>query len=76
VERVVIDNLKAAVLKASLHDPVLAKPTGASLDTTASDDEGSTYSLRWVLVHMIEETARHCGYLDLLGEATDDAVGM
>ena len=25
--------------------------------------------------HMIEETARHCGHLDLLREATDGAVG-
>jgi uncharacterized damage-inducible protein DinB len=28
-------------------------------------------SLRWILVHMIEETARHCGHLDLLREAID-----
>jgi len=25
-------------------------------------------NLRWILVHMIDETARHCGHLDLLGD--------
>jgi transposase len=37
VRRVVIDNLKAAVLEAALHDPVLGEaPTGASPITVAS----------------------------------------
>ena len=26
-------------------------------------------NLRWILVHMIDETARHVGHLDLLGDA-------
>jgi len=25
-------------------------------------------NLRWILVHMIDETARHAGHLDLLGD--------
>jgi uncharacterized damage-inducible protein DinB len=33
------------------------------------------YSLRWVLVHMIEEYARHNGHADLLRERIDGAVG-
>ena len=32
-------------------------------------------SLRWVLVHMIEETARHAGHADILRERIDGAVG-
>ncbi|WP_214403567.1 DinB family protein [Pseudonocardia lacus] len=32
-------------------------------------------SLRWVLVHMIEEYARHVGHADLLRERIDGAVG-
>jgi uncharacterized damage-inducible protein DinB len=32
-------------------------------------------SLRWVLVHMIEEYARHNGHADLLREAIDGEVG-
>ncbi|MGH8911238.1 MAG: DinB family protein [Acidimicrobiia bacterium] len=33
-------------------------------------------SLRWVLVHMIEEYARHNGHADLLRESIDGAVGQ
>jgi hypothetical protein len=33
------------------------------------------FSLRWILVHMIEEYARHCGHADLLRQAIDGAVG-
>ncbi len=32
-------------------------------------------SLRWVLVHMVEEYARHNGHADLLREAVDGATG-
>jgi len=32
-------------------------------------------SLRWIMVHMIEEYARHNGHADLLREAIDGAVG-
>jgi hypothetical protein len=32
-------------------------------------------SLRWVLVHMIEEYARHCGHADLIAESIDGRVG-
>lgn len=32
-------------------------------------------SLRWLLVHMIEETARHVGHLDLMREQIDGNTG-
>jgi hypothetical protein len=32
-------------------------------------------SMRWVLVHLIEETARHAGHLDILREQIDGATG-
>ncbi len=32
-------------------------------------------SLRWILVHLIEEYARHLGHLDLLREAIDGETG-
>lgn len=31
--------------------------------------------MRWILVHMIEETARHAGHADILRERIDGAVG-
>jgi uncharacterized damage-inducible protein DinB len=33
-------------------------------------------SLRWIYIHMIEETARHAGHADILREQTDGAVGF
>ncbi|WP_369206906.1 DinB family protein [Streptomyces sp. PU-14G] len=35
--------------------------------------EGPT--MRWLLVHMIEETGRHAGHADILREQTDGATG-
>ena len=32
-------------------------------------------SLRWILVHMLEETARHAGHLDLMREQIDGRTG-
>lgn len=32
-------------------------------------------SLRWIYVHMIEETARHVGHADILREQTDGSTG-
>lgn len=35
-----------------------------------------TVSLRWVLIHMVEEYARHNGHADLLRERIDGAIGV
>lgn len=44
----------------------------AHTETGSGDDQ--RYSLRWILVHLIEEYARHAGHLDLLREHLDGAV--
>jgi hypothetical protein len=31
--------------------------------------------MRWALAHMIEETGRHAGHLDILRELADGATG-
>ena len=36
---------------------------------------GPTPSMRWVLVHMIEETGRHAGHADILREQIDGSTG-
>lgn len=36
---------------------------------------GSDVTLRWVLIHLVEETARHTGHLDVIRELIDGAVG-
>ncbi|MGO4103970.1 DinB family protein [Leifsonia sp. YAF41] len=50
---------------------------GVDLDalSVGRDSEGRQWSLRWILLHLIEETARHNGHADLLREAIDGVVG-
>jgi hypothetical protein len=48
---------------------------GAGLDDKAKGKD-MDFNLRYALVHMIEETARHCGHLDLLREVTDGRTGQ
>src|SRR5262245_361697 len=36
---------------------------------------GEHFSMRWILLHMIEETARHAGHADLIRESIDGRVG-
>lgn len=45
-----------------------------SLDTLARNVD-SPRSLRWILIHMIEETARHAGHADLMREMADGQTG-
>ena len=58
-----------------------ASTAGFSMDTLAAADPpwnripGWRPTLRWIVVHLIEEYARHCGHADLLREAADGATG-
>jgi uncharacterized damage-inducible protein DinB len=48
----------------------------ASLEVAGDRDGRGTFSLRWVLVHLIEEYARHNGHADLLRERIDGVTGQ
>lgn len=37
--------------------------------------DGTHFSLRWVMLHLIEETARHAGHADLIRESIDGSIG-
>jgi len=69
---------------ASLHEEIdhaHRVTAGAPLDTLAAGMPptqrilGWRPNLRWILVHMIEEYARHCGHADLLRQRIDGSVG-
>jgi len=49
---------------------------GASLDDLSKEQNRGPRTLRWIMVHMIEETARHAGHADILRELTDGAIGQ
>jgi uncharacterized damage-inducible protein DinB len=67
----------------STIDDVRAVAARHSLDHTGSrrrdkddpDGPADDVSLRWILVHMIEEYARHNGHADLLRERIDGVTG-
>lgn len=47
------------------------------LDTLAAREvHGEPVSLRWIMVHLIEEYARHAGHADLIRESIDGATGQ
>ena len=46
------------------------------LDFVGVDSEGNPVSLRELLVHMVEEYARHNGHADLLRERIDGRIGQ
>ena len=49
---------------------------GAGLDELCRrPDPGPPVSLRWVLMHLLEETARHAGHADILRELIDGSAG-
>ena len=50
----------------------------AGLDDLSKSDrrrDGNAFSMRWILMHMIEEYARHNGHADLIREAIDGSTG-
>ena len=61
------DRSRAAVASAPDLDAL-------SVVASSREDEGH-FSLRWILIHMIEETARHNGHADLIRESIDGLTG-
>jgi len=45
------------------------------LETLGTSGAGEQVSMRWVLIHMVEEVARHAGHMDILRELLDGATG-
>ncbi|MFF7633156.1 DinB family protein [Kitasatospora sp. NPDC008050] len=45
------------------------------LEDLGTSYSGNAVSLRWVLIHMTTETARHAGHVDILRELIDGSAG-
>jgi uncharacterized damage-inducible protein DinB len=54
---------------------VVAQADGLDQLSVGTSRAGNHWDLRWVLIHMLEETARHAGHADLLRESIDGVVG-
>ncbi|QFZ24771.1 DinB family protein [Saccharothrix syringae] len=48
---------------------------GLDLDHEVAFRGGERLSTRWVLIHLIEETGRHAGHLDVVRELLDGVTG-
>jgi hypothetical protein len=46
-----------------------------ALDASGTLPTGERLTLRWVLMHMIDEYARHLGHADIIREAIDGTTG-
>jgi hypothetical protein len=49
---------------------------GRRLDDACARQDLVDENLRWVLLHLIEETARHAGHADIIRETIDGSRGM
>jgi hypothetical protein len=56
-------------------DRVLASPAGLDLQAKVPR-HGKHATVRWILVHMVEEYARHAGHADLIREAIDGRTDL
>jgi hypothetical protein len=48
---------------------------GLDMESVGRSSADGVFSLRWILLHMIEEYARHNGQADLIRESIDGATG-
>jgi len=71
-----VSRFQAAVSRAEEGlDRVLATPEGLGL-LAAKPRHGKHASVRWILVHLIEEYARHAGHADLIRESIDGSTDL
>jgi hypothetical protein len=49
---------------------------GTELDEPCARQDLAPRNLRWVLLHLIEETARHAGHADIIRETLDGTQGI
>jgi hypothetical protein len=66
---------RAVAASDAILDDALADGGLDRLSARPDRHTGERWNLRWILVHMIEEYARHNGHADLLREAIDGTVG-
>jgi len=59
-----------------LADLALDHPVPVPRDAPWFPKDVDAWSVRWVLLHLIEETARHAGHADIIREAVDGATAF
>jgi uncharacterized damage-inducible protein DinB len=77
-----VDSLTAALDRAGAATEAaiatvedLGRPVPVPKDHPAFSADLAAWSVRWVLLHLIEEHARHAGHADIVRESIDGATG-
>lgn len=65
----------SAYRRAWEHSNAVVRAIGDPAAVTAVTIDGEHLPIRWVLAHMITETARHAGHADIIREFLDGATG-
>jgi uncharacterized damage-inducible protein DinB len=70
--REAIERSERCLIAALTQDPDL----GQLVARPRPPEKGETATLRWLLMHMVEEYARHAGHADLIRESIDGATDV
>jgi hypothetical protein len=65
----VIDHFETEI---AICDVILADETDLDREITVGE---RVLSVRWILIHLVEEIARHAGHADIIREVIDETTG-
>lgn len=66
-----VDELHRVFNDAVLDSKARERAAATLDDLSSGEPEDKVRNLRWIMIHMIEEYARHCGHADLIRESID-----
>ena len=70
------DTIAAWRAEITVCDQIVSAVTDMGQLASGRSFRGYQPNMRWMLVHMIEEYARHCGHADLIRERIDGAIDL
>jgi uncharacterized damage-inducible protein DinB len=76
LERPLADLLGDYATQAAHTDDIVASRDWDEASAIADEESGQPVTLRYIAMHLIEETARHNGHLDILRELADGVTGV
>lgn len=75
LERPLAELLDEYATQAAHTDEVIAAQDWDAEAVGRDENTGKPFALRYIITHLIEETARHNGHLDILRELADGVTG-
>jgi uncharacterized damage-inducible protein DinB len=72
----IYDEVAAETERVIAGIPDLGQPVPVPRGVPWYPSDVEAWSVRWVLLHLIEETARHAGHADIVRESIDGATAM